>query len=46
MVAAGEAAPLIQSPPSHPQGQRAVNIDTVRTRYLRPEIAAKVNALY
>jgi hypothetical protein len=45
MVAAGEAAPLIQSPPNHPQGQRATDIDAVRSRYLKPEIAARVNAL-
>jgi hypothetical protein len=45
MVAAGEAAPRIQSPPSHPHGQRATDIDAVRTRYLKPEIADKVNAL-
>jgi arylsulfatase A-like enzyme len=45
MVAVGEAAPFIQSPPNHPQGQRAVDIDTVRARYLKPEVAARVNEL-
>ena len=45
MVAAGEAAPVIKSPPNHPQGQRAVDIDAVRTRYLKPEIAATLRAL-
>jgi arylsulfatase A-like enzyme len=45
MIAAGEAAPVIQSPPNHPQGQRAVDIEAVRTRYLKPEIAATVRAL-
>jgi arylsulfatase A-like enzyme len=45
MMAAGEAAPRIESPPNYPQGQRAVDIDAVRTRYLKSEIAAKVNAL-
>jgi hypothetical protein len=45
MVAAGEAAPIITSPPNHPQGQRANDIDAVRARYLKPAIAAQVNAL-
>ena len=45
MVAAGEAAPTIQSPPNHPVGQRAVDIDAVRARYLRPEIAATIHPL-
>jgi arylsulfatase A-like enzyme len=45
MVAVGEVAPVIESPPNRPQGQRAVDIDAVRARYLKPEIAAKVSAL-
>jgi arylsulfatase A-like enzyme len=45
MVAAGEAAPVITSPPNAPQGQRAVDIDAVRARYLKPPVADAVNAL-
>jgi arylsulfatase A-like enzyme len=45
MVAAGEAAPMIQSPPNRPQGQRAVDIETVRERRLKADVAAAVKAL-
>jgi arylsulfatase A-like enzyme len=36
---------LVDFPPTHLQGQRAVDIDAVRARYLKPEVAHKVNAL-
>ena len=45
MKTVGEAVPTIQSPPTHPRGQRSFNIDSVRSRYLRPEVARKVDAL-
>jgi arylsulfatase A-like enzyme len=45
MVEAGEAAPTIYSPPNRPMGQRAVDIEGVRRRYLRPEVLADVTAL-
>jgi arylsulfatase A-like enzyme len=46
MVSAGEAAPAITSPPNQPVGQRTVDIDATRQRYLRPEIAASVRNLW
>ena len=45
MLAAGEAAPTILAADHQPAGQRSLDIDATRARYLRADIAAAVDAL-